>query len=163
FELANSFDGDNPVWRINFYFGNSKSIQELKLDEALEAKIKKLWSPLAHCPVHILDTLKTCISQTSASKLQARWNRRLLESVHPYDVVDETGHAVEKTISWMLECQIPAKKILCDLVQERTDTSGLPKILKSPDAVIAGCLVGCAVNSFLAGEAFKTEIELSLP
>ena len=163
FELANSFDGNRPLWRIGFYFGNSKSIQELKLDEALEAKINKMWNSLAPFPVQILDPLKTCVSQTSASKLQARWNRRLLESMHPYDVVDETGKAVEKTISWMLECQIPAKKILCDLFQERTDTSGLPKILKSSDAVIAGCLVGCAANSFLVSGAFNSETELSSP
>jgi hypothetical protein len=63
----------------------------------------------------------------------------------------------------MLECQIPAKKILCDLFQERTDTSGLPKILKSSDAVIAGCLVGCAVNSILLSGAFNSETELSSP
>ena len=87
----------------------------------------------------------------------------MLESTHPYDIVDEAGKAVEKTTSWMLECQIPAKKILSDLFQEQTDTAGLPKILKFSDAVIAGCLVGCAVNSFLVSGAFNPETELSLP
>jgi len=163
FELANSFDGNRPLWRIDFYFGNSKSIQELKLDEALQAKIKKMWNPLLPFPVQILDPLKACISQTNSSQLQSRWNRRLLESTHPYDIVDEAGKAVEKTTSWMLECQIPAKKILSDLFQEQTDTAGLPKILKFSDAVIAGCLVGCALNSFLVSGAFNPETELSLP
>jgi DNA (cytosine-5)-methyltransferase 1 len=163
FELANSFDGDRVSWRVGFYFGNSKSIQELKLDEALQTKINKMWDSLAPFPVRILEPLKACISQSSASRLQSRWNRRLCDGTHPYAIVDETGKAVEKAISWVLESQIPSKKILCDLFQERTDTSGLPKILKVSDAVIAGCWVGCALNSLLASHAFNPEAELSTP
>jgi DNA (cytosine-5)-methyltransferase 1 len=163
FELANSFDGDRPFWRVGFYFGNSKSIQELELDEALQGKINNMWTSLAPFPVQILEPLKACISQDSASRLQSRWNRRLCDGVHPYAIVDETGKAVEMTISWILERQIPAKKILCDLFQERSDTPGLPKILKVCDAVIAGCWVGCALNSLLASRAFNPETELSTP
>jgi DNA (cytosine-5)-methyltransferase 1 len=163
FELANSFDDHRPVWRIGFYFGNSKSIQELNLDEALLAKINSILASLATLPVQSLEPLKASIFETNSMRLQSRWNRRLCDGTHPYAIVDEIGKAVEKTIAWLVESQIPAKKILCDLFQERADTSGLPKILKVSEAVIAGCWVGCAANSFLASGDFNPESKLSMP
>jgi DNA (cytosine-5)-methyltransferase 1 len=163
FELANSFDNSTPSWRIGFYFGNSKSIQELALDETLRRKIDAASDSLAPFPAEILEPLQDCISRTTASRLQARWNRRLPDGTHPYDLVDEVGKAVEKVISWIRERQIPAKKILCDLFQDRADTSGLPKILKVSEAVIAGCLIGCAANTVLAGSHFNHAEEFSAP
>ena len=163
FELANSFDGSTPSWRVGFYFGNSKSIQELVLDETLRRKIDAECDSLALFPSEILEPLQSCISRTTASRLQARWNRRLPDGTHPYDLVDESGKAVAKAISWLREHQIPAKKILCDLFQDRADTSGLPKILKVSEAVIAGCLIGCAANAILADAHFNHAVETSAP
>jgi hypothetical protein len=145
------------------YFGNSKSIQELELDEALRRKIAAACDFLAPFPAEILEPLQACISRTTASRLQARWNRRLRNDTHPYDIVDEAGRTVEKAIFWIREHQIPAKKILCDLFQERADTSGLPKILKVSEAVIAGCRVGCAANAILASPHFNQTDEFSAP
>jgi DNA (cytosine-5)-methyltransferase 1 len=163
FELANSFDGSTPFWRIGFYFGNSKSIQELELDEMLRRKIDTACDSLAPFPAEILDLLQACISRTTASRLQSRWNRRLPDGTHPYDLVDEAGKAVEKAICWIRDHQIPSKKILCDLFLGHADTSGLPKILKVSDAVIAGCRVGCAANAILASPLFNPNSEFSAP
>jgi DNA (cytosine-5)-methyltransferase 1 len=163
FELANSFDGSTPIWRIGFYFGNSKNIQELELDETLRRKIDAACDSLSPFPAVIFEPLQACISQTTALRLQSRWNRSLPDGTHPYDLVDEAGKAVENAISWLCEHHIPSKKILCDLFQEPADTSGLPKILKVSDAVIAGCWVGCAANAILASPLFNPVGEFSAP
>lgn len=162
FELANSFKEDATNWRIGFYFGNSKCIQELVLDETLHTKIDALLNNFGLFPKEILEPLEANILQTSALRLQARWNRRLCHGIHPYSIVDETGKAVEMAVRWIHDRQIPAKKILCDLFQERADTSGLPKILKVAEAVIAGCRVGCAANRFLGSPVFNPAGELSV-
>lgn len=163
FELANSFDAGTPSWRIGFYFGNSKNIQELELDGALRRKIAAACGFLPPFPAEILEPLQACISRTTASRLQARWNRRLQDGMHPYDIVDEAGRTVEKAIFWIREHKIPARKILCDLFQGQADTSGLPKILKASEAVIAGCRVGCDANAILAGPHFNHADGFSAP
>jgi hypothetical protein len=137
---------------VSFYFGNSKNIQQLPLNESLEREIAERG---VHLPQEFIRPIAEKLSQTSASKLQNIWNRRVAIGLHPYEIVDEIGNIAEKTIQWLAETAIPSKAILCDLLQDRSAAPGLPKLLKVSDAVLAGCLVGCAWNRRLAEVDFN--------
>ena len=154
FELANSFQERKPAWNVSFYFGNSKNIQQLPLNESLEREIAERG---VYLPQEFIRPIAEKLSLTSASKLQDIWNRRVAIGLHPYEIVDEIGNIAEKTIQWLAETAIPSKAILCDLLQDRSAAPGLPKLLKVSDAVLAGCLVGCAWNRRLADVDFNLE------
>lgn len=90
FDLSNHFDSDKNVhWRISFYYGSSKKIQELVLSKALlesmiHLSVEKEMIALREafsCELNYL------LEGLSAEQLQSIWIHQE-EGVSPYEVVD---------------------------------------------------------------------------
>jgi DNA (cytosine-5)-methyltransferase 1 len=154
FEFANEFLATGVVWRVKFFFGNSKQIRELTLDDRLEDILKK--EPAISADVENFDSaLRSLISQTSADALQGVWNRSIGGGIHPYEIVDRIGETVTAILQSIERNKIPAKRIVSDILEPNTDRVGLPKVLRNSEGVLAGMLVGCACNRMLSSPEFE--------
>ncbi len=157
FELANEFKDDLPRWVIRFYFGNSKSIQELTLDSniltALKEKqfirdvVMKASGSMAH--------VQSAINSTSAFALQRVWNHSHAHGMHPHDIVDMIGQAAGEIIELLSENAIEAQSFLHDFLEKKGSPDGTKKVLSHATSVLAGLLIGSACNSLLLGKQFN--------
>ncbi len=94
FELTNDFSIGNPGWRVAFYFGTSKAIQTLELNEALFSYIarrmpKSIYSKVAN----ELSILSDSIAQADIENLQRVWSRRGPGLTRPFMILDELDEA----------------------------------------------------------------------
>lgn len=156
FEFTNVFDHKKASWRINFFYGNSKNIHEVPLNQPLQNRLKsdlRFESVVSNLEI-ALAPLINFFKKTDAIKLQSVWNRSTSETPHPYDIVDEIGIVVSKSLDVISGAKISTKEILLDALSSPDAQVGLSKILKSSDAVLTGLWVGSACNAILSSEDF---------
>lgn len=157
FELANEFVNNDVKWQIRFYFGNSKNIIELSLDESLFKLIKQhktLKKVLASAmpPISHVDHI---ISSTDARTLQGVWTHKLEHRFHPYDIVDVIGQATEEVIAVLERNNSTSTQIVGDILDQQGSPQGTDKLLKHSDAVLAGLIVGSSANVSFKKNAFN--------
>ncbi len=158
FELANSFNEDKPEWSVRFFFGNSKNIAELPLNDSLLKKLN------AHKGLkEALPTVKTSvshvehvISSTDAGTLQAVWTHSTEHRFHPYDVVDVIGQATEEIIAALSGNEDVSAQIVAEILANQGNPLGTDKVLKHSEAVLAGLLVGTSANLLFQSKGFKS-------
>lgn len=156
FELVNSFVDDMANWQINFYFGNSKDIHEIKLGSNLVKSLKKntkikimLPKILAH-----LTQVKCLLAATNAERLQDRWCHREEKPCHPFEIVDAIGKAIA-TVTHELEISnLESPLAISSILVEQTHLIGFEKLVKNSKAVLAGLVVCAIINEQLSSKKF---------
>lgn len=157
FELANCFEGDVPLWNVKFFFGNSKNIREIAINDGLLKKIKsikqmkKVWLAVALPLSKVVDI----IASTDAASLQSVWAHTTKDGRHPYDLVDAIGRAAEEIIAILAATEGVAARVIAEVLMMYDTSVGSAKVLKYSDAVLAGLLVGAASNALLTGKVFN--------
>lgn len=151
FELSNFGEGDKNRWAVRFFFGNSKNISELALNNELLAEVTK--SPLLRKTLpairKVLRSLEKKVGEASPSELQAVWNHTQASGVHPYAVVDQLGQAAESLITLIGGRSGVAESVIDSLLAVRGRPMGSDKVLRLSDAVLAGIFVGITANKHL--------------
>lgn len=149
FELGNSFSKKGAEWRIRFFFGGSKKIGEVILDDSLLKDIEKVKGAKSK----IFKAKKTCekvseiISNTSASNLQHAWTHCEGGCVHPHSLVDAVGDAVGSLIAE--DAPGLSSEVVRGVMKSMGNPPGWEKVVRNAPAVFAGLLVGCMVNVML--------------
>lgn len=157
FELANLFKEKKPEWQIKFFFGNSKNIMELPLNDSLlkelkaQEEIKKIF-PAAKTSISHVEHV---ISSTDAETLQSAWVHSVEHRLHPHDVVDVLGQATDDIIAMLSTNEGASAQIVESLLAKQGNPTGTSKVLKHSKAVLAGLLVGASANALFLGKVFN--------
>jgi len=101
FDLANSFVGDQTLWNVEFYYGPSKDIREIRLDDELFNRLRgaNWFGTFDECFGESLDALARTVSLWDGSSLQERWTNKSSNSIHPHVLLDHLGDSAEEMIS----------------------------------------------------------------
>lgn len=157
FELANSFNKENPEWSVRFFFGNSKNIAELPLNDSLLKKLKahKELKTILHSAMTSVSHVEHVLSSTDARTLQDVWTHSTEHRFHPYDVVDVIGQATEEVINMLSASEDVSKRIVAEILTAQGNPLGTDKVLKHSEAVLAGLLIGSSANGLFQSKAFN--------
>lgn len=149
FELSNSSGPRGAVWRVRFFFGNSKRVSEVELGTRLIRDIKGMeghGSSVAQALNCVVES--GAIARLAGSEgLQESWSHRKDSLVHPHDLVDSLGAAAGLLLE--REPLAGAEGVVSVILQSMGDPPGSDKVLRNARAVFAGMLVGSLVNEVL--------------
>lgn len=146
FELANNVEADAVQWEISFFYGSSKDIKSVSLDQFLYASLRQnrtlhpQWSAidrvLARIAVHM-----QCIS---SQDLQDVWTRRS-KGMGPYELVDLLGTCAFEMINSL--AALPGQSA-SGIVHQicGVSTGQEAKLQKYSTELLAGFLIGSYFN-----------------
>jgi DNA (cytosine-5)-methyltransferase 1 len=156
FEFSNNTGGIFPAWGIRFYFGNAKSIHQLALDH------RTLQSVLTFMPADVREevsrisrSLTLLIEESDIKRMQDVWTRRGPGGTRPFDLLDRIaakGQEIRDALSFLApkdQTVLLARVLRAELLQNPSSLSGLRKIERHVDAILAGALMGAVVNEAL--------------
>lgn len=159
FELVNGYPGPTCEWQVKFYFGNPKSIHQLAPGNELSTMLlSKLPEHLFNDVLTLLDNLCDRLSTLELGTLQHAWSRQSTDGTHPFtllDLLDNTGTLLQDRLSTHSELALPL--VTAALQQEfgpaTSSLAGLTKLARNAPLVLAGLLIGAALNSYQAATA----------
>jgi len=94
FDFSNHFINESPSWLISFFFGSSKKIRELPLNNStLDSCFKLLKKEDLRIIESLCDKSFEHFSQINAEDIQSAWIAKK-NGVSPYEIVDVVGKAV---------------------------------------------------------------------
>jgi DNA (cytosine-5)-methyltransferase 1 len=129
FELSNRYSN----WRVRFFYGSSKSISELLLDENLRSNLEH------RLPKKVFVRLPKMLKNLSSDKLQAAWVGG--DGTHPFEATDMLG-----VLGGEIEALLPEEEriqlILGEVLRGKVNQS----LLKNPSKTLAGIILGVAFN-----------------
>lgn len=148
FELSNSFESGGAEWRFRFFFGDSKRISEIPLDEDLLSKhgFATSVAKATNAVVEIGGILDAC----SPRSLQSAWNHSKENQPHPHDFVDSVSEAVQLFMS--RDGCSSAVDCVSSVMQSRGNPPGSKKVLRNAREVFAGMVVCSVVNGMLEAD-----------
>jgi DNA (cytosine-5)-methyltransferase 1 len=150
FEFSNSFEAGKVNWAVKLYFGNSKAIIEVPLDQHLAVRLSRVselngWVTSIHQSTDLVQALKNI----DHMELQRSWCHSSPQGLGPFEVTDILGAAAGKMIAAMKENDISCAKVIDEVLAEYTSCSGIEKLRKNANITISGLIVGTAVNLIL--------------
>lgn len=154
FELSNGSTPGEISWAVSFYFGDSKNIQRIELNDDLLSEIEKLPGMVHACKqiAIVSEAIKHSLFRTSSSELQGIWTHASKKGTHPFAIVDQLGMLASDLESCLNDQAVDASAVLLEVFRE-WDT-GINKILRHAMSVLAGLIVGSAANAVLQDELF---------
>jgi DNA (cytosine-5)-methyltransferase 1 len=164
FEFGNDFVRNEARWRISFYFGTSKDIESIALDEGLERRLSK------QIPVEVaneirqpLDKLKSFVAKADISNMQALWAHRGLGETRAFMLLDAIDLAGAGTAGSLLRHDALAKKLVERAVAHgRVDgyaaVPGSAKLARNAPMILAGLIIGSTVNCILDDRARRSSL-----
>lgn len=164
FELANSTISGDTTWRVAFYFGNSKSIQSLRLNQTLHDLIfSKLSENLAIVIRAELASLSKLIRTSNIAHMQRVWTHRGVGEITPFMLLDTLNSVGKHLIDYLDKhealCQeLIDNAILAEYGKASIELPGLMKLAKNARLIVAGLLVGSAANIELDKHAEKPSL-----
>jgi DNA (cytosine-5)-methyltransferase 1 len=164
FELANDVDSNSGVtlWRVAFYFGSSKAVQELPLDSASAALIRRApeASHILKGAEAILVGLDKSLRSLDPNLIQSVWARKQAAvHQHPYHITDLLASAADSISKELDQLGDPIPLLERVFASRLSSTpkllKGWPKVSANAKRVLAGILVGSAANSALERPAIR--------
>jgi DNA (cytosine-5)-methyltransferase 1 len=155
FELCNTHSETGTTWRVAFYFGNSKAIRSLALDAPLARLLADgMTVPLAMRVVAELDGLKQFVKAADIDNMQAVWAHQGPGGTRAFmvlDKIDEVGSALIEAISGHEDEAVALIQTAIDgeYGDEASTLPGLAKLARNGQLILAGLLIGSAVNPLL--------------
>ena len=157
FELANAFCDNELSWGVSFFYGNSKDIRQLPLDDDLQSFcLKQLPGQELLADIKsALVRLETVLGATDANTLQQVWAHSVEHRFHPYDVVDVLGEAAAEIIEIVKREPGVADDVVARVLTLNGVNLGYKKLLSHSGAVLSGLIVGAEANAILHGAIFN--------
>ncbi|MGD9631042.1 MAG: DNA cytosine methyltransferase [Pyrinomonadaceae bacterium] len=154
FELSNESAQAEITWSVGFYFGDSKNIQRIDLNDDLLSDLQRD-TALANSVKQIAatcDAVRDALLRTNSKELQNTWTHVSKKGTHPFDIVDRLGRLASDLEQNFENQSVDASAVLLGVLQDRE--RGINKILRHSNAVLAGLFVGSAANSVLHTDQF---------
>lgn len=159
FELVNIVASDHVDWRVAFWFGTSKSIQTLPLDERqyrdlcaeLPASVTEACSvPLAR--------LVDFIRGADVNNMQTLWSHQGPGETRAFMLLDELAEVGDLVKAALAPHDAPAQAAITEAVtrafgEDLADIPGVPKLVRNAPLILAGLLIGSLANVELAKHA----------
>jgi DNA (cytosine-5)-methyltransferase 1 len=154
FELANSFMNGRPEWSVAFYFGNSKSIQQIALTRMLNTELVRLIPKrLMKTVAKELLVLAEHFEAADIAHMQDVWSHRGPGGTRPFmllDQLDMAGHRIGKLLSkdQMGVAQTVVSRAIAYQHggKSRDALPGTEKLLGNAPLICAGLLIGSLAN-----------------
>lgn len=155
FELKNEFARGVARWRISFYFGTSKDIQSISLDEGLERRLSRQLTAAVSVEIRPhLDKLKAFVSNADIANMQALWAHKGLGETRAFmllDAIDEAGAHIGRGLAnhAALARSLVEKALLHGKDGRYQDLPGSAKLARNAPLILAGLIIGSVVNGIL--------------
>jgi DNA (cytosine-5)-methyltransferase 1 len=147
FELSNSFSSEVPNWRFRFFFGDSKRVGEIVLNNSLLEQIKQLSKASLVCAVNSIVEIGGVLGRCNPRGLQSSWSHLKEDQPHPHDLVDAVAEAVRLFMS--RDGCSSATDCVSMVMQLHGNPPGTKKILRNAREVFAGMVVCSIVNDMM--------------
>lgn len=149
FDLANSFKEGEVKWDIEFFYGNSKKIKRLPLNE------KVLTATLEYFDYYTREAIQEelyCLEQLfddfDPSIVQKVWCKEI-DGLHPFEIIDQLGKVVGKLAArFFPEPSEQLSELAHVILQEETSK----KLASHSNLIIAGFIVGSWGNFLIANK-----------
>jgi DNA (cytosine-5)-methyltransferase 1 len=159
FELLNTVAAGRADWRVAFWFGTSKSIQTIALDERQyrdlctrlpTAVIEACSAPLAR--------LAAFIKQADIANMQTLWSHRGPGETRAFMLLDELAAVGDLVKAALAPHDISAQAAVSSIITSTfgetiADIPGVPKLVRNAPLILAGLLIGSLANSEIAKHA----------
>ena len=150
FELSNSTS--ECVWSVKFFYGDSKRILELDLDQHLFARVSAALKTSSNATLlQVTNLIDNKVIAEESSKLQSTWAGKS-EISHPFLTLDQLGDCAAHVISHLFQYEdgflqkiVAAETTVID--PQKNLPIGANKLKKFAREVVAGILIGCTFNA----------------
>lgn len=149
FNLANSFRAGKVSWAVEFFYGNSKRIKQLDLNEEVLEAVVDFFEPSDRKWVNkSIENIEKLLSGFDPEATQQTWRQRD-DHLHPFTLVDELGKQTEMLIKKVLTQPSDELALLVhNILKEEHNT----KLAKYANYIIAGFLIGCSANQMIRAQ-----------
>ena len=150
FQLSNEYDLDDAVrWSIQFFFGPSKDVRTVLLDNALHDRLDRMpmvSSAMWACRAQF-EPVRTIVQRLTAQQMQRAW-RQSEVGTGPYVLVDQLGQAgIALTHALTSACRTEvAEAVLSVCTDPRGLLASKQKLSQNAPAILAGLVLGSWFN-----------------
>lgn len=155
FELANDCSDEIVTWGVAFYFGTSKAIHSVPLDEEAANFLRTGVSPgLKEAVAPYLEQLSSFVESADIANMQSVWTHRRPGGTRAFmllDKLDEIGSEMANAISMHSD---EAPRMIEAMIRHHHGAAavalpGLAKLARNSATILAGLLIGSTVNPML--------------
>jgi DNA (cytosine-5)-methyltransferase 1 len=159
FELGNDCSGALVTWSVAFYFGTSKAIHSIPLNEDIANRLLTGASPaLKEAVAPHLKEVSRFVATADISNMQSVWAHQGPGGTRAFmllDKLDEIGTSLSNAIAAHAD-EAPA--LIEAIIQHQHGSAaatlpGLAKLARNAATILAGLLVGSTVNPLLLAHA----------
>lgn len=156
FELVNVPSESYTTWQIAFYFGTSKSIQTLPLDDSLYLMlIQKFPDELSEKIRAELSQLTDFIRHADVINMQRLWSHSGLGLTRPFMLLDQLDEIGTCIINTLQEDEILAQSLISQAIaskfgEKASKLPGLSKLARNAALIVSGLLIGSLANRELS-------------
>lgn len=154
FDLSNQFNGKEVSWEIGFFYGTSKSIARIHLNQGLKSRIDYILKRIRRYRrfYRVAKIIDGILAQTNPEGIQAAWIQQG-DGTHPFHVVDTIGKATMELIKELddTDDELIEEQVVEELKRDNgrswvTSPSGRKKIDKNLHAIFSGLFLGSYFN-----------------
>ncbi|WP_019169898.1 DNA cytosine methyltransferase [Pseudaminobacter salicylatoxidans] len=159
FELANDCSGEVVRWKVAFYFGTSKAIHSITLNETVANRLRVGATPALNDAVSPhLEQVSRFVETADISNMQSVWAHQGPGGTRAFmllDKLDEIGSKLANTIAVHAD---EAPRLVEAIIKHQYGAAaetlpGLAKLARNAPTILAGLLVGSTVNPLLLTHA----------
>jgi len=154
FDLSNQFEPRGPVWKVRFYFGPSKDVRQVDMDDALGRDLQR--SPLVATVVSELapafERASNVIRRSTPVLLQRAWTKRVA-GVGPFEITDALGTLADEVYGRLVAAAAEDQTVEAFVVsvaatdETSADLPSVPKLKRNALRILSGLIVGCWFNA----------------
>jgi DNA (cytosine-5)-methyltransferase 1 len=154
FELANKTHGGKIEWAVAFYFGTSKSIRSITLDNALRLKLLQLVQRWRVPGIRAeLESFDGFMATADVTNMQRVWSHRGPGATRPFMVLDrlsQSGNRIRKLFAKHNdEAEAAVAKVIEGQYGHGKRMIGTDKLIRNAPLILAGLLLGSSCNAYL--------------
>jgi DNA (cytosine-5)-methyltransferase 1 len=155
FDLANSFQEGAVKWEVEFFYGNSKKIKSLSLnEEVLNSTLEYFDRSTREKLLKELRRLDSLLDDLDPAKVQRVWCKKE-EGLHPFEIIDQLGKIVRRLVdNFLPEPSEQLSELAHVILHEEINQ----KLARHSNHIIAGFLVGSWGNLLIANKQPANEI-----
>jgi DNA (cytosine-5)-methyltransferase 1 len=160
FELANDCSDEIVTWGMAFYFGTSKAIHSIPLNEETSNCLAVAVSPgLKAAVAPYLEQISCFVGTADIANMQSVWTHRRPGGTRAFmllDKLDEVGSAMTHAIATHSD---EASRLIEAIILHHHGAAaaalpGLAKLARNSVTILAGLLIGSTVNPLLLSRAY---------
>jgi DNA (cytosine-5)-methyltransferase 1 len=168
FELRNYHDkrDKSSLWRMNFFYGNSKNIKKKVLDLPLFERCSTIINELNDTPINTLIEEFIMFCETiDILGLQQNWTNKDREKNNPIELIDRIGEFSSSFKNILENGNFGQTTLLNFIEDELKNEEGKianKKLSDEPIKVLVGLILGSCFNAIMEGQRVQLEFPLAV-